>query len=516
MISLRTFLLSSAVATLASFSFGAGDAVVSSAYAQQSADEREAEDRRRSRQTLSERAGRALNDALNLANEEPPKLQEAIAQLDQLLSRNVSPYDEATALEIRGNLHYQNDNSQAALRDLRRALELDVLPSEREKGLIRGIAGLYYQAEDFDSTINFMQSYIREYPQEVEPNDYFILAGAYSQKGDFRSAVGPAEQALAADQAAGNRSENYYSILNLIYSELGEVPKRLRLLEQMVEYFPNNENYWSQLAFMYNAQDRNRDALAVLEVAYKAGLIEGEDKIVTLSQFYYDQNNPYRGAKLLDAEMRAGNVDRSLQNLELLAQLWAAAQEQERAISILTEAAPKREDGTLYYQLGQSYLANEDYDESVSNLRQAIRRGGLDDREVGNAYVLIGTALFQQDSESPAARAAAKREFERAARYRNSAASAQSWIEYINTIETTLERQAAVERSQAIERTERQIERCETIVDVIELGGSTRVPEADLTACRELLAQVEAGATAETIVDGTATAAEETEASEGR
>jgi tetratricopeptide (TPR) repeat protein len=488
------------------------------AYAQQSAEEREREDRRRSRQTLSERAGRALNDALNLANEEPPQVAAAIQRLDQLIARGPSPYDEATALEIRGNLHYQNDNEAAALRDLQRALDLDVLPSDREKNLIRGIAGLYYQQENFDRTISFMQSYIQQYPDEVEANDYFILAGAFAQKGDYRSALQPAERALQLDQASGGRDEKYYSILNLTYSELGEVPKRLRLLEQMVEYFPNTESYWSQLAFIYAERDRNRDALAVLEVAYKAGLIEGEEKLINLSQFYYDQNNPYRGAKMLDAEMRAGNVERSLENLELLAQLWAAAQEQERAIAILTEAAPKRSDGRLYYQLGQSYLADEQYAKSVQNLRQAIRRGGLDDREVGNAYVLIGTALFQQDSESKEARTAAKREFERAARYRDSSQSAQSWIQYITTIETTLERQAEVEFSQALERTERQIERCETIIDVIELGGSTQVPEEDLAACRELLAKVENGATAESLVRGEEPNAseEEAEGGEGR
>ncbi|MCQ8185636.1 tetratricopeptide repeat protein [Parvularcula maris] len=481
------------------------------AYAQQSRAEREEEDRRRRRQTLSERSGRALNDALNLANEEPPQIQAAIQRLDQLLARNVSPYDEATALEIRGNLHYQNDNSQAALRDLQRALDLDVLPSDREKGLIRGIAGLYYQAEQFDRTISFMQAYIRDYPDEVEANDYFILAGAFAQQGNYRAALRPAEQALAADRAAGSRSEQYYSLLNLIYSETGEVTKRLSLLEQMVEYFPSQSSYWSQLAFMYAEADRRRDALAVLEVSYKAGLITDEDKIINLAQFYYDQNNPYRGAVLLDAEMRSGTVKRTLSNLELLAQLWAAAQEQERAIAILTEAAPKRDDGRLYYQLGQSYLANEEYDKSVQNLRQAIRRGGLDDREVGNAYVLIGTALFQQDSESKPARTAAKAEFQRAVRYSSSRSSAQSWIEYINTIETTLERQAQVEFSQAVARTERQIERCQTILDVIELGGSTQVPEADLAACRDLLAKVEAGATAESLVRGEEPAGESDE-----
>ena len=460
----------------------------------QSQEEREAEDRRRQRQTLSERSGRALNDALNLANEEPPQTPEAIAVLDQLLSRNLPAYDQATALEIRGQLHYQNDNPAAALRDMRRALELDVLPSDREKNLIRGIAQLLYLQEQFREAATFMENYVREFPSEVEANDWFIIAGAYSQLEDYRAARRPAENALRLDQQAGKRTENIYSILNLVYSELGLDAERLALLEQMVGYFPSKSQYWSQLAALYSAAGRNADALAVLEISYRAGLITDENKIVTLAQFYYDQNNPYRGARLLAAEMQAGNVDRDLANLELLAQLWTAAREQDKAIAILQEAAPKRDDGRLYYQLGQSFLADEQYSRAVSNLRQALRRGGLSDREQGNAYTLIGTALFQQDSESKASRQAARAEFVRASRYPTQARTANSWIEYIDTIESTLERQAQVELSQAEERWRRRIERCQTILDVISLGGRTEVPESDLEACRSLLAQVEAGA----------------------
>lgn len=466
--------------------------LASDAFAQQSQEERAREDRRRSSQTLSERSGRALNDALNAANEEPPRINDAIGILTELLGRNLPAYDRATALEIRGQLYFQNDNIEGAIRDFNEALQLDVLPSEREKNLVRGIAQLYYLSERFTDAIRFMEEFVREFPQEAEANDYFIIAGAYAQNDNFRGARGPAERALQLHKASGAEpNEQFYSILNLIYSELGLSAERLRLLEDMVGLFPSNSSYWGQLAGLYSEQGRNADALAVLEVSYKAGLITDENRIVTLAQFYYDQDNPYRGARLLESEMQAGNVNRDLDNLELLAQLWAAAREQDKAIEILTEAAPRREDGGLYYQLGQSYLADERYELAIRNLRAAISRGGLSDREIGNARVLIGTALFQQDSESKEARQAAREEFVRAARVETSARTANDWITYIDTIEETLERQAAVEFSQAVERKTREIERCSSILDVIELGGRTEVPAEQIEACRALLQRVE-------------------------
>jgi len=474
--------------------------ITATASAQQSAEEREREDRRRSRQTLGERTGRALGEALNLANEEPPQTQAALQVVNELLARNLPPYDRATALEIRGGLNASLENFDASIRDYEEILRLDVLPSDRTRQIRRNIAQLYFVGERFNEAISFMQRYIAEAGSEVEANDYFILAASYVQQNRYPPARSPAESALRLDQQAGERNKRFYDLLNLIYNELGLEAQRGRLLETMVEYFPGEESYWVQLASAYSAADRRADALAALEVAYKAGLLEGEDKIITLAQFYYDQNNPYRGGRLLEAEMAAGNVSRDLENLELLAQLWAAAREQEKAIAILTEAAPKRNDGSLYYQLGQSYLADEQYDLAIRNIRSAIRRGGLDDRDVGNGYVLIGTALFQQDSDTKESRQAARAEFVRAASYSTSRRTAEDWIEYIDTIEDTLIRQAQVEFSQAVERRNREIRRCGSIIDVIELGGRTEVPQERITECRALLARVDAGEEAEDMV----------------
>lgn len=473
-----------------------------SAWAQSSGSEQSDEDRRRARQTLSSRAGTALNEALNFANEDPPQTAEAVRVVDQLLQRDLPPFDRATALEVRGQLKFQLDDLNGALSDFVEVLRIDALPSDRQRQIRRNVAQLYYTQERYDEAIRFMQAYIREAGAAAEANDYFILSASFVQNDDFPGARRPAERAIQLDQAANERNKQFYDLMNLIYSELNLDVERGRLLETMVEYFPSEESYWVQLAGAYSTADRRADALAALEVAYKAGLIEGEEKIITLAQFYYDQNNPYRGAKLLSTEMDAGNVKRDLDNLELLAQLWAAAREQDEAIAILTEAAPKRDDGRLYYQLGQSYLADENWRLAVQNLRSAVNRGGLDDREVGNAYVLIGTALFQQDSDSEEARQAARREFVRAQRYRSARRTADSWVEYIDTIESTLKAQAAVERSQAIERQERIIERCRSLLDVIELGGLTDVPAEDVQACRDLVNRVdEEGLSPEQLVD---------------
>ncbi len=414
---MRHFLSATALGVALGATLTVGSAPVTPAAAQVS----EEEDRRRSRQTLQQRTGQQLNEALNLANEEPPRLQEALAEINDLLRRDLPPFDRSTVLEIRGSLNYQLENVAQALQDYTQVLQLDSLPSDRLIQIRRNVAQLHYSQENFQEAVRFMRDFIQQSPQEATANDYFILAGALIQLEDYQGAREPAETALRLDE---KREKRYYDLLNLIYSELGLAAERGQLLEQMVEYFPEVESYWVQLSGSYSAADRIRDAFATLEAAYRAGIISDEPKIVALAQFYSELDNPYRGAQMLEQEMAAGNVERDLGNLKLLSQLWTQAREQDQAIEILTEAAGLADDGELYYQLGQSYLADEQFEQSIRALRQALNAGGLSADEQGNIYTLIGSAYFSLDSETPQGRQNAKDAFRQATRFRSSAPAA--------------------------------------------------------------------------------------------
>ena len=485
--SLRTAAVSLLLATT-------GLATVTLPAAAQMSDE---EDRRRSNQTLTTRVGGQLAEAYNMINEEPPRLREALNILNGLAGRETPDYDRATVLEIRAIVRYQLDDINGAISDYAEVLRLDVLNRERESNIRRTIASLYYQQERFDETIRFMTEYIDGSGGEATANDYFILAGAYYQKGDYRNARRPAERTIELDD---QRKKQYYDFLNSIYNELNLQAERGELLETMVEYFPNEASYWEQLSGSYSQAGREQDAFSTLWAAYRAGLLSEEDKIIALAQYYYQLDNPYPGAVMLSREMEAGNVRRNLNNLKLLSQLWAAAREQDRAIAILTEAAPQSGSGDLYYQLGQSYSADEQWQEAINALRQALAKGGLDGRDQGQIYLLIGNAYQGIDDESAEGRRRALEAYQQATRFSSSRAQAQAYINYIRQVQQVECQQDEVERLQLVDSKKREIDRCEGYVELVELGGSVDIPEEDLARCRTLLSQVEAGRTAEELV----------------
>ncbi len=481
MISMRNLLSATAFAAfVGTCAVSTSMTVGATAYAQNDEDE----DRRRRGQTLSTSSARVVGEAFNDINSD--QYQAAIDKLNGLLNRELNDFDRSTALELRAAAYVNVDNYTAALRDFSEILRIDALPFDRLKQIRYNVAQLHFQNENYAEAIRFMQEYLSDSENVEDPNAWYILAAANTLRDNYRAALQPARNVLRYSNTPEKKN---YDLLNLIYSELGMSSERGELLEQMVEFFPNEESYWSQLSGSYSQAGRDRDAFATLEVAYKAGLVNEEDKIVALAQYYSALDNPYRGAQLIEQEMSAGRVTRNLRNLELLSQLWSMSREQKNAIESLEAAAGMADSGELYYRLGQTFMADEQYQNAVSNLRRALDRGGLTQADRGDIYLLLGSALFNIDSDTAAGRNAARREFQRATQYSNVASQARGWVEYIDAIEATLRAQDEVERLQRQEARRREISRCESIVDVAELGGE--VDQASLVECRELLAEVD-------------------------
>ena len=351
---------------------------------------------------------------------------------------NMKPYDAATIYELRANVKINMDDYRGALTDLQAALNANGLPAARNNQLRYYIAQLNFQLEQYQTAITGLNQWIqlaRTCGVTVDPNAYYLLAAAYTQISppNYRAALNPAEQAVA--NMGAEPRKGYFDLLNLIYSELGDNAKRAPLLERMVNYWPNDKGYWTQLSGSYSVQNKDKEAFSVLEVAYRAGLISSENEILTLVQYYSFFDNPYRGAVMLEREMNAGNVKRVQKNLILLSQLWSQAREHKRSIPILREAAQGSPNGELYYRLGMVLLADEQYAASQTALENALNRGGMDRKDTGDAWLLLGTARFSQAGpESVSIWNSARQAFVRAQAYDNSRRRATDWITYIDAV----------------------------------------------------------------------------------
>ncbi|MGB0513661.1 MAG: tetratricopeptide repeat protein [Wenzhouxiangellaceae bacterium] len=446
-------------------------------------DEREDDDRGRV-QTLDPRVAEDLLEAYEELQEE--NFEEGLRQLDQLMNRrgdSMKDFDKASVLQVRGSAHVNIDDLDGALSDFAEALELNALPESQQNELRYNLAQLYFINERYQDSIRLFERWMQS-GVEVTDTAYFMLGASHYNLEQYNESAQAIRNAI---ELASEPEQRYYELLNAIYSEQNDLNARTGLLEEMVEIWPGKLSYWRQLSALYTQQDDQVKAFAALEAAYLNGLIEAENDLVMLAQYYSTFNNPHRGAELLVEEMDDGRIQGNVENLELLSQLWSQAREHAKAIPVLREAAELSEDGELFFRLGQALLADENYPDAEQALESALDKGGLDDTMTAESWILLGTARFNQaepgDREQ---RDDADQAFAQAEQYPRTRRQAADWRNYINAINRTERRQAALEQQQNERLAESARERLMTACRAQELAGS------ELTdRCREILAEGE-------------------------
>ncbi len=444
--------------------------------------------------TLSPRIGQELQKLYELLQND--QQQAAIAGLQQLLANrggSMSPYETATVQEILASAYVQVENFNAARRSFQAALDANGLPPNRNNQIRYFIAQLQFQDGNYQAAIQGLNNWIalaRRCNVPVDNSAWYLLGAAYTQvrPPQWRQAMTPAENAVNGLDAA-NLNKSYFDLLNLIYSELNENTKRGALLERMVNNWPGEKSYWTQLSGLYSQTGRDQDAFSVIEVAYRAGLLTTEGELKTVVQYYSYFDNPYRGAKMLEREMNAGNIRRTQDNLVLLSQLWSQSREHKKSIPILREAAGNSSDGELSYRLGMVLLADEQYAASQRALEQALNKGGMDREDTGDAWLLLGTARFSQAGpEDTAIWARAREAFVNAQRYQKSAQRASQWISYIDAVAQTYRDGIELERRQLLERCQddqTRLEQAERIRDLQNRGMTDEEREKEAEFVRD-------------------------------
>ncbi len=406
--------------------------------------------------TLNTRVAQALGGIFEQMQAE--QYPEALAALNQLIAQrgdSMKAFDKATTYELRGSVKASMEDYRGAQRDFQVALDTNELSASRNNNLRYYISQISFQLDDFQGAIRGLNAWIRDAKacgDKVDSNAYYLLAAAYVQltPPNYRAAVRPAEQAVAG---ATEPKKGYYDLNNLVYSETGERAKRMKLLEVMVNNWPGEKSYWTQLSGAYSTAGKDRDAFSVLEVAYRAGLLSTESELKTLVQYYSFFDNPYRGAKMLEREMAAGNIKRNKDNLVLLSQLWSQSREHKKSIPILREAARGASKGDLSYRLGQVLLADEQYKAAQTELERALNKGGMTRKNTGDAWLLLGTARFSQAGpDSTDIWASSRKAFVNAQRYKTASKRATDWIAYIDAVADTYKRGKELEKRQIFER----------------------------------------------------------------
>ena len=354
--------------------------------------------------------------------------------LDDMLSaggkNELNSYELANVYNLYAFIHYSREDYAKALQAYENVVKQPDIPLAMEINTRYTIAQLYFVQEQWKRGIDALLAWfgMTDNPPETA---YVLLAQGYYQLKDYNKSLKNVEIAINMYKEKGKiPKEQWYNLARFLYFEKNDVNRTVDTLEELLTHYPKKQ-YWVQLSHMYGEQKKETEQLAAMETAYVQGMLDKGTEQVTMAYLYLNGSVPYKAAKVLDEGIKDGSVEKTSKNYEILGNAWRQAQEIDKAIPAMEEAAERSDSGELYARLGNIYLDGDQNEKAISAISKGLSRGGV--KRPDNARLVLGMAYFNTKQYAKAREA-----FEAAGRDNRSAKYAAQWIQYMDS---ELERQ---------------------------------------------------------------------------
>jgi len=366
--------------------------------------------------TVSEAAHKVLTEARALIGKHQPR--EAIEKLNALLpTLTEERYALAVTHQVMGYAYGDQDDYRHAVESFKKALSYKALPDEVTHDLTYNVAQLLVHLEAYQEGLGYLEEWLR-HERDPKLDAVKLAATAHFHLHRYEAAAPYLEEVLARQRLP---EEAWYQMLLACHFERGQYQAATRLLETMLRTWPERRDYWLQLSGAYQRIDQNHKALAVLELAERRALL-GEAERLQLVRLYAYVDMPYQAAQFLSTKIEEGSIKANLDTWDLLAHSWANAQEKQRAVRALENAARLAPDGNRYLHIAQLLFELRDWNGAVKAVDNALQKGEI--KQVGTAHLLLGIASHHTGDEKRCFYA-----LERAQHYKDTKAQADWWIE---------------------------------------------------------------------------------------
>ncbi|QIB67603.1 tetratricopeptide repeat protein [Kineobactrum salinum] len=395
-------------------------------------------DQRETRRTpaLRNQVYEKLSEAQTAAEEE--NFDAAARVLDGMLSaggkNELNSYELANVYNLYAFIHYSREDYAKALEAYENVIRQPDIPLAMEINTKYTVAQLHFVQENWRRGVETLLEWFAV-SDNPPANAYVLLAQGYYQLDDYPKALSNVEKAINMHKEKGKiPSEQWYNLARFLYFDKNDIPKAVATLEELLTHYPDKQ-YWVQLSHMYGEQKRDAKQLAAMETAYVQDLLDKGTEQVTMAYLYLNGEVPYKAGKVMDKGLKSDTIEGTSRNYEILGNAWRQAQEIDRAIPAMEQAAAKSEDGELYARLGNIYLDGDEYKKAIDAITKGLQRGGV--KRPDTARLVLGMAYFNDEQYAKAREA-----FNAAGRDERSAQYAKQWINYM---ESELDRQKKLE-----------------------------------------------------------------------
>lgn len=352
------------------------------------------------------------------------KLDEAVDVLTRLMDTTASrPHEKAQVMQALGFAYAQKENYKKALDLLQGSIDLGVLPYNATLSTLYTIAQVNLAQEKYNVALTKINEWF-SLADEPSADAYVLKATIFAQTKKQKEALALVTKAIDMSEKP---KESWLAFAVAMNYELEKYSEAARLLEKLAGLYPEKKKYWKQLSGVYLNLEKNKQALATLELAQKGNYLEQEQEIMNLVSLFIYGGIPLKGARLLEGAIAAGTVKKTQKNYEILGDAWAQAEEMDKALVAYAASAKLATDGRIFAKQGRIYLEQEKWEQANQYLTQGLAKGKIKNPQ--HVHMALGVARFNLKKFDDAINSfeAAKKASEKVER------QADQWISYVQT-----------------------------------------------------------------------------------
>ncbi len=315
--------------------------------------------------------------------------RKALPGLRQLLTEaRGDSYAEAVLRQHLGYAYLETEELTAARRELAAALESKQLPKSVNRRLHHLLAQVWLRLEQPQQALVHLEAWL-EGAKALEAEERVMAAQIYYAAERKGTAIAQLEKALSLRTTP---PESWLRSLLAMYLETDRYKQAKALLRKLIRRNPTGADYWRHLAQLEARRGRQGQALAVLALAYRQGLLKA-DELTRFARLHAAADIPEKAARLLQQWRQSGKLPGTRGRMRIEADLWIMAREREPARALLRRLSKNAKDGQADFKRGRILFDQGRWHECTSALRQSLERGGL--KQQNQARLLLGIAAFK-------------------------------------------------------------------------------------------------------------------------
>ncbi|MFT5808465.1 MAG: hypothetical protein ACI9LG_002782 [Moritella dasanensis] len=391
------------------------------------------------------------------ALQQQERYSDAIELLTELTPRQA--YDKAFVQRVLGIFHWQQEDTQQAIKYLSLAVESQLLPTEQTWVTQRMVADILLSQQKYKQALPHYYVLVNQYAlsdgvltlANAAVNSDKVAVKSKQRKTNIKVTeftelwlriaqthyqLREWDKVLSAVQSFEglNTQGDQVQALNLqltAQSQLQRWPAAIVTLDRIIAVEPDKLLWWQQLAGLQLRISQPQAALTTLILAQRQGLALSVAERRTLAQLYAQQGIPEQAAHELG--LLAANITNKNERQKLLAeqaQYWQMAKEWHKAIGIWREVISFSENGAAEYRwpLAQLLLQQGRYESALVELKHPQIKQGKSNKEQA-AMELAKVRAYYKLAQFDRAITHAK-----LAQHLAPSASAKGWLKYLKQV----------------------------------------------------------------------------------